>query len=448
MLANAKATDDRIVTLGDFNEFQFFPTTKLATGEIVRSTTGAGNTPSTFAAGTKILTDMIETLPVNERYSYSFNGNSQALDQVLVSNGQVATTLYDVVHINSEFATQLSDHDPSVTSLFLPRVAALATTGNDVIDQAAFTAKFGSAPSASLSGADYLFGLQGNDVISGGAGADVIYGNQDNDVLYGNQDNDVLYGGQGNDVVYGGQGNDVVYGNVADDVLYGNAADDILIGGVGVNRLEGGDGIDTASYADAASAVTVSLLLQGQAQATGISSDTLLTIENLTGSAYSDTLTGDAGANVLSGGDGTDVLTGGFGADTLLGGQGGDILYGNQDNDVLLGEGGNDVLYGGQGADTIIGGAGDDVLVGGLGDDTFVFDAGFGRDIITDWSYGGGHDVISFGFGTFNSYADVQAHMIQSGSDVIIALDSGNAITLTGTTTASLTADHFQFPIP
>ena len=45
--------------------------------------------------------------------------------------------------------------------------------------------------------------------------------------------------------------------------------------------------------------------------------DTLTEIENLTGSAFSDTLTGDAGNNVLKGLAGNDTLIGGAGNDTL-----------------------------------------------------------------------------------------------------------------------------------
>jgi Ca2+-binding RTX toxin-like protein len=82
----------------------------------------------------------------------------------------------------------------------------------------------------------------------------------------------------------------------------------------------GAAGSDTASYADAASAVTVSLARQGSVQNTiGAGSDTLTNIENLTGSALSDTLTGDANANTLGGLAGSDVLNGGAGNDTLTG---------------------------------------------------------------------------------------------------------------------------------
>ncbi|WP_392531283.1 lamin tail domain-containing protein [Nostoc sp. C117] len=67
------------------------------------------------------LTSLIETLPANERYTYDFEGNAQTLDHVLVSNGLLnKLDGYDVVHINSEFADQDSDHDPSLARFNLP----------------------------------------------------------------------------------------------------------------------------------------------------------------------------------------------------------------------------------------------------------------------------------------------------------------------------------------
>jgi Ca2+-binding RTX toxin-like protein len=63
------------------------------------------------------------------------------------------------------------------------------------------------------------------------------------------------------------------------------------------------------------------------AQATGGSgSDTLISIENLTGSNYNDRLTGTTGANSLNGGSGNDTLTGGAGKDQLTGGSGNDTF--------------------------------------------------------------------------------------------------------------------------
>ncbi|MFN4291410.1 MAG: lamin tail domain-containing protein [Permianibacter sp.] len=100
----------KIVVLGDINDFQFSDTMAILE-----------------AAG---LHDLINTLPENERYTYVFEGNSQALDHILVSDGlRNAVSEYDVVHINSEFADQASDHDPEVAYLQLP------LGGSDVSDR-------------------------------------------------------------------------------------------------------------------------------------------------------------------------------------------------------------------------------------------------------------------------------------------------------------------------
>ena len=58
-----------------------------------------------------------------EHYSYVFEGNSQALDQILVSPALADVLVpgsYDVVHVNAEFADQASDHDPQVARFLLP----------------------------------------------------------------------------------------------------------------------------------------------------------------------------------------------------------------------------------------------------------------------------------------------------------------------------------------
>jgi uncharacterized protein len=90
-----------VVVLGDLNDYEYSPALTILKN-----------------AG---LTDLIEGLPANERYTYVFEGNSQALDHIMVSANLMAKAapIYDIVHINSEFAGQASDHDPEVVRLTL-----------------------------------------------------------------------------------------------------------------------------------------------------------------------------------------------------------------------------------------------------------------------------------------------------------------------------------------
>ncbi|MEU6574223.1 lamin tail domain-containing protein [Streptomyces sp. NPDC046805] len=91
-----------VVALGDLNDFEFSQTADILTAN-------------------NALTDLPRTLPTAERYTYDFEGNSQVLDHILLSPGLAAKAYsYDVVHVNSEFAAQLSDHDPQVVRIPLP----------------------------------------------------------------------------------------------------------------------------------------------------------------------------------------------------------------------------------------------------------------------------------------------------------------------------------------
>jgi uncharacterized protein len=94
----------KVVVLGDLNDYQFSPAVSA-----LRTGTADGSGPS-------ILTDLIATLPVDQRYTYVFNGVSQVLDHILVSSG-VGGVQYQVVHVNAEYADQVSDHDPQVVRL-------------------------------------------------------------------------------------------------------------------------------------------------------------------------------------------------------------------------------------------------------------------------------------------------------------------------------------------
>ena len=92
----------KLIVLGDLNDFQFADTLAPLT-----------------AAGLINLTD---TLPQSERYTYIYEGNSQALDHMFVSAAMLANASlsYDIVHANAEFANQISDHDPLLLTIAMP----------------------------------------------------------------------------------------------------------------------------------------------------------------------------------------------------------------------------------------------------------------------------------------------------------------------------------------
>ncbi|GHH97431.1 5'-nucleotidase C-terminal domain-containing protein [Neobacillus kokaensis] len=98
----SKNTDANIVVLGDLNDFEFSnPLTKLKGNE---------------------LTNLIEKVPATERFTYNYQGNSQVLDHMLVSNNLADRSEIDIVHINSPFVEahgRVSDHDPVMAQIDL-----------------------------------------------------------------------------------------------------------------------------------------------------------------------------------------------------------------------------------------------------------------------------------------------------------------------------------------
>lgn len=85
--------DANIMVVGDLNDFPFSPTLDILTAD------GALHNP------------MLD-LPAGERYNYVFDGNSQALDHILVSGALRERADLAVTHVNAEFHDQISDHDP------------------------------------------------------------------------------------------------------------------------------------------------------------------------------------------------------------------------------------------------------------------------------------------------------------------------------------------------
>jgi Ca2+-binding RTX toxin-like protein len=344
------------------------------------------------------------------------------------------------------------------------------TSGNDTL-----TGTAGGDVLSGLDGDDNLHGLAGDDTLDGGAGADRAWyddaasavtidlniataqatggsgsdtlisienltGSAFNDVLTGDANsnrldgglgNDTLYGGLGIDYLSGGSGDDLVYGGGGSDVLEGGKANDILQGGQGDDSLDGGLGIDTADYSDASAGVTVDLRITVAQSTFADGADTLINIENVTGSAFGDTLNGDAGDNTLDGGSGNDDLFGNDGNDVLIGGAG----VGGKDD--LYGGVGDDTLYGGDNRDTLFGGAGNDRLFGGAGDDTL--DGGDGVDV-ADYSDAGSGVAVNLtltlaqntGGGGSDTLANIENVTASAFADALTGDDNDNVFDLGG----------------
>jgi Ca2+-binding RTX toxin-like protein len=195
------------------------------------------------------------------------------------------------------------------------------------------TGNAGANALAGLAGDDTLIGNQGNDVLIGGLGADTLLGGSGSDwAHYGNAANGVsvylAYGiGQNGEAqgdtltgiehVWGTDFNDTLMGDADANYLFGNNGHDVLIGDLGADYLDGGAGNDWAYYAYATSGVAASLI-SGAGSGGEAAGDSLVNIEALWGSAFSDQLTGNAAGNQFCGAQGNDTLTGGGGADLFM----------------------------------------------------------------------------------------------------------------------------------
>jgi Ca2+-binding RTX toxin-like protein len=371
-------------------------------------------------------------------------------------------------------------------------------------------------------------GSQGGETIIGSDGTNVLDGNGGNDTLNGGAGNDVINGGSGADHiidddfvgfdtydggsgldtidysnvkladgvvtinlalgqtsvsgtngqtltdtfvnienVIGTQNGDFIVGDANNNVLQGGDGNDTLRGGVGGDALDGGNGIDTASYVTSTSGVAV-ILLTGSGTRGDADEDTLVNIENLTGSSFNDTLLGNGDANTILGLDGNDTINAGSGVDSVDGGSGNDHIEdddsvnfdvydggsgidtidysddkftdgtvtinlatgqtialggntetilnfesveGSQGGETIVGSAVANILDGNGGNDVINGGAGDDTLSGGTGDD--ILDGGTGADVM----FGGvGDDMF-----VVDNAADEVHESIGAGTDIVSA---------------------------
>lgn len=272
------------------------------------------------------------------------------------------------------------------------------------------------------------------------------------------------------------------FGTAFNDTIYGYGGNDNITGGRGDDYIDGGPGTDSVGYNTASSAVIVDLGVTGAQNTLGAGIDTLISIENITGSNYDDTLTGNSEANSLNGGAGSDTIYGLDGDDFIDGGAGDDILSGGLGNDTLAyvsatsaitidlslttsqkaGGSGIDTISGFEDiggsnyADTITGSSADnwiygrggaDTLTGGLGADTFYFDAqSIGSvDNILDFSVTDGDKLditnLLFGYDDIQSAIDDFVTFTEAGGNTTVSVDrDGQGTAYSSQTFASLTA--------
>ncbi len=94
--------NSRVVVLGDLNDFQFSNPLEILAGDILQN--------------------LVLTLPTEEQYTYIYEGNSQVLDHILVSDSLMDDFVsLNILHLNCEFnyLDRLSDHDPLIATFDL-----------------------------------------------------------------------------------------------------------------------------------------------------------------------------------------------------------------------------------------------------------------------------------------------------------------------------------------
>ena len=310
----------------------------------------------------------------------------------------------------------------------------------------------------------YLRGLAGNDSITGSIA------------------NDKLDGGDNNDTINGGDGSDRLFGGNGDDTLIDS--DNYV-----ADTLDGGAGVDTVSFNGAFTAINANLAL---GTATIIDSlgnilvtNTLIGIENLTGTTNNDVLTGDGFANILIGGLGVDTMNGGAGNDIYVvteagdtvnenagAGTGSDTVWstlvnytltanvetlnlggtgnfngtGNAGNNTLNGNGGSNILIGGLGVDTMNGGAGNDIYVVTEVGDTVNENTNAGNDTVwsalANYTLANNVETLNLGgTGNFNGTGNAGNNTISGNGGSNILIGGLGVDTMRG----NLGADTFDF---
>jgi Ca2+-binding RTX toxin-like protein len=351
----------------------------------------------------------------------------------------------------------------------------------------------GSASADSIigsSGNDTIVGFVGADTVDGGAGTDTIrltatsadlnaatdariihveaisastatagvtidlHNQTDGFTITGSSSADTITGSSGADIINAGGGNDTIIGFVgADTVNGGGGTDTIVLTATSADLNAATDArivnVEVISAASAPAGVTIDL----HSQTDGFT---------ITGSASADAIIGSSGNDTIVDFVGADTVNGGSGTDTIrLTATSADLNTAKNSQIInveaisastatagvtidLHNQTDGFTITGSRFADTIVGSSGNDTLSGGTGADTFVFNPGFGKDTITDFTVSGtNHDFLQLSHSMFTAYTTVagllaSTQVVQVGTDVVVTQDLNDTITLKNVNLATL----------
>ncbi|GJL61950.1 MAG: hypothetical protein NPIRA04_06040 [Nitrospirales bacterium] len=259
------------------------------------------------------------------------------------------------------------------------------------------------------------------------------------DMIYGFDYQDVLDGGAGNDYLSGGNENDtylfdVGYGH---DTIEDNL-DNILSGQTDTVRF--GLGVDLEQVTFTRNGNSSDVII-------GVSAEDTLTVS----SQFDATYTGSFGTRWFDRIEAFEFLVDG---ETVT-------LTAEDVMRTVLEDGrtdGDDHIYGFSREDVLDGGAGDDYLSGGNENDTYVYDAGYGHDVVEDNQdniLSGSTDTIRFGAGI--DVDQVTFDREGNGDDLIVRVSANDTVTARGQFNATYTGvfgvrwfdriEEFQFQI-
>lgn len=110
----SKNPEQKIVLVGDLNDYEWTKTVGIIED-----------------AG---MLNLVKNHDLNDRYSYSYQGSAQSLDQMLLSKNLSGKYQFDMVHVNSMFMKEhgrASDHDPLLVVLDFNKDNNISHSNND-----------------------------------------------------------------------------------------------------------------------------------------------------------------------------------------------------------------------------------------------------------------------------------------------------------------------------